>query len=81
MMSVRKEDLHKLIDSLEDRHNQPAYELLNRLINGDIAIIDGMVIQYDDAPMTEEEKKLSERAMREYEQKECIDWEEVKDEV
>ncbi|HJV45635.1 MAG TPA: hypothetical protein VJ824_07895 [Bacillota bacterium] len=60
-MIVRKEDLHRLIDSLEDRYNQSAYDLLNRLINGEIALIDGMVIQYDDVPMTENEKSLARR--------------------
>lgn len=80
-MSVRKEDLHKLIDALDDRHNQPAYDLLNKLIKGDIVIVDGMVVEYDNAPMTEEEKKLAEKAMNEYESGECVNWEDIKNEV
>ncbi|MEW9672882.1 hypothetical protein [Ammoniphilus sp. 3BR4] len=80
-MSIRKEDLHKLVDLLDDKHNQPAYDLLRKLIKGDIVLIDGKVVEFDDAPMTEEEKKLTEKAMKDYDNGECIDWEEIKDEV
>jgi hypothetical protein len=81
MMSVRKEDLHKLIDLLDDKHNQPAYDLLHKLIKGDISIIDGMVFENDDSPMTDDENNRADKAMSEYENDQCVDWEEIKDEL
>ncbi|RKD22091.1 hypothetical protein BEP19_13560 [Ammoniphilus oxalaticus] len=80
-MSIRKEDLYKLIDSLEERHNQSAYKLLRKLINGSLTLIDGMFVECDDTPMSKEEKFLAEKAMREYKQQECIDWRDLKDDL
>jgi hypothetical protein len=56
-MSVKKKDLYELIDLIDDKDTLPAYELLQKFINGEISVIDGLVVECDDSPLTEEEKK------------------------
>jgi hypothetical protein len=56
-MSVKKQDLYELIDLIDDKYTQPAYELLRKFINSKISVIDELIMECDDSPLTEKEKK------------------------
>jgi hypothetical protein len=80
-MSVKKQDLHELIELIDEKYNQSAYDLLRKLINGEIVIIDGMIIECDDSPLTKEEKKAIEEAEENIKNGEYVTLEELKDEL
>ncbi|WP_099354588.1 hypothetical protein [Fredinandcohnia onubensis] len=78
---VKKEDLHRLIDLIDENDNEPVYDLLQKVIDKKINFADGLVVEYDDSPLTEEEKKKVEKAEKEIQEGEFIDWGKLKNDL
>jgi hypothetical protein len=78
ILVIRKEDLHSLIDLIDERDNEPFYKILRKIINKNAVIIDGMIVEFDVSPLTEEEKEAIEQAEKEYDEGEYQGWEELK---
>jgi len=78
---VKKEDLHRLIDLIDENDNEPVYDLLQKVIDKKVNFADGLVVEYDDSPLTEEEKKKVEKAEKEIQEGEFIDWGELKNDL
>jgi hypothetical protein len=78
---VKKEDLHRLIDLIDENDNEPVYDLLQKVIDKKINFADGLVVEYDDSPLTKEEKKKVEKAEKEIQEGEFSDWGELKNEL
>jgi hypothetical protein len=78
ILVIRKEDLHSLIDLIDERDNEPVYKILRKIINKNAVIIDGMIVEFDVSPLTEEEKEAIEQAEKEYYEGEYQGWEELK---
>lgn len=75
---VKKEDLHRLIDLIDEKDNEPVYDLLQKVIDKKINFADGLVVEYDDSPLTEEEKRKVEKAEKEIQEGEFIYWNDLK---
>jgi hypothetical protein len=75
---VKKEDLHRLIDLIDENDNEPVYDLLQKVIDKKINFADGLGVEYDDSPLTEEEKKKVEKAEKEIQEGEFIYWNDLK---
>ncbi|MFS0821336.1 hypothetical protein [Bacillus sp. 1P02SD] len=78
---VKKEDLHRLIDLIDENDNEPVYDLLQKVIDKKVNFADGLLVEYDDSPLTEEEKKKIEKAEKEIQEGEFIDWAKLKNEL
>ncbi|WP_017756503.1 hypothetical protein [Calidifontibacillus oryziterrae] len=79
-MAIRKDDLHKLIDLLDERHNKFVYEFLQKLADKMLGV-DQMEIEYDDSPLTDSERELVREAEKEIKKGEFVKWEDLKDEL
>jgi hypothetical protein len=71
-VSVKKEDIYRLIDRMDPSDHEFVYELLQRLIHAD----DKMVS--DNSPLTEEEMKDIEEARARVNNGEYVKWEDIK---
>jgi hypothetical protein len=80
-MSVKKQDLYELIDLIDDKYTQPAYELLRKFINSKISVIDELIMECDDSPLTEKEKKTIEDAEESVKKGEYITLKDLEDEL
>lgn len=71
-MSIRKEDLHLLVDLVNDKDTKLVYDLIKVVIekNDDKDI----VVEADNSPLTEKEKKILKQAEIDIENNDLIDW-------
>ena len=74
-MSIRKEDLHLLVDLVNDKDAQLVYDLIRVVIekNNDKEI----VVEADNSPITEKEKKILKQAEIDIENDDLIDWDDL----
>lgn len=71
-MNIRKEDLHLLIDLVNEKDTKLVYDLIRGVIekNNEKDII----VEADNSPLTEKEKKLLKQAEIDIENEDLIDW-------
>ena len=81
-MSVRKEDLHKLIEHLKASDRKTAYEFLRSLVDiVDYIDEENEIVEADNSPLCFEELKAIKKAEEEIANDELIDWEDLKNDV
>lgn len=71
-MSIRKEDLHLLVDLVNEKDTKLVYDLIRVVIekNNEKDII----VEADNLPLTEKEKKILKQAEIDIENEDLIDW-------
>lgn len=76
-MSIRKEDLHLLIDLVNEKDTKLVYDLISFIIekNNEKEI----VVEADNSPLTEKEKKILKQAEIDIENDDLIDWDDIHD--
>jgi hypothetical protein len=74
-MSIRKEDLHILIDLVNEKDTKLVYDLIRVVIekNNDKDII----VEADNSPLTEKEKKILKQAELDIANEDLIDWDDL----
>lgn len=70
-MSVKKDELYKLIDRLDPLDHEIIYVLLQRFAAD-------WRIEADHSPLTDEEKNEIEKALRAVKRGEVVDWKDIK---
>ncbi|TYR74377.1 hypothetical protein FZC79_14930 [Rossellomorea vietnamensis] len=68
-MSIQKEDLHLLIGLVNEKDTKLVYNLLRVVIEKET------IVEADNAPLTEKEKKILKQAELDIENDDLIDWE------
>jgi hypothetical protein len=74
-MSVRKEDLHQLVDFVNDRDAKLVYDLIRIVIERDI------IVEADNSPFTDREKKILKRADSDIENDDLVDWDDLHNDI
>ncbi|MDF0728771.1 hypothetical protein PY093_19310 [Cytobacillus sp. S13-E01] len=76
-MSIRKEDLHLLIDLVNEKDTKLVYDLISFVIekNNEKEI----EVEADNSPLTEKEKKILKQAEIDIENDDLIDWDDIHD--
>jgi hypothetical protein len=74
-MSIRKEDLHLLVDMVNDKDTKLVYDLIRVVIEKDSG--KEIIVEADNSPLTEKEKKLLNQAEKEIENDDLIDWDDL----
>ncbi|MFD2706521.1 MULTISPECIES: hypothetical protein [Salibacterium] len=80
-MSVKKQDLHDLVEQIKEKHNKTAYDVLSKFVQGEFTVIDGTVVECDDSPFTKEEKEAVEEAESNINNGEYVTFAELKDDL
>lgn len=75
-MSIRKEDLHILIDLVNERDTMLVYNLIRVVIEKDHET--DMIIEADNSPLTDREKKILKQANIDIENDDLVDWDDVR---
>lgn len=71
-MSVRKEDLHDLVELVNDNDTKLVYDLIKVVIEKDQE--KEIVVEADNSPLTEKEKKLLKKNELDIENDDLVDW-------
>jgi hypothetical protein len=71
-MSIRKEDLHFLVDLVNDTDTKLVYELIRVVIEKDHG--KEIIVEADNSPLTEKEKKIIKQVEIDIENDDLIDW-------
>lgn len=71
-MSIRKEDLHFLVDLVKEKDTKLVYDLIKVVIEKDNE--KEIVVEADHSPLTEEEKKILKQAEIDIENDDLVDW-------
>jgi predicted DNA binding protein len=74
-MSIQKEDLHLLIDLVNEKDTKLVYNLLRVVIEKQNE--KETIVEADNAPLTEKEKKILKQAEVDIENDDLIDWEDL----
>ncbi|MGD6804414.1 hypothetical protein [Rossellomorea aquimaris] len=74
-MSIQKEDLHLLIDLVNEKDTKLVYNLLRVVIEKENE--KETIVEADNAPLTEKEKKILKQAELDIENDDLIDWEDL----
>ncbi|MDG5790149.1 hypothetical protein QA612_22170 [Evansella sp. AB-P1] len=74
-MSVRKEELHKLVDQVKEKDAKLVYDLIKVVIDKDNE--DNLVASADNSPLSESEKKVLKQAEIDIENDDLLDWEDI----
>lgn len=74
-MSIHKEDLHLLVDLVNDMDTKLVYDLISVVIekNNEKEII----VEADNSPLSEKEKKILKEAEIDIENDDLIDWDDI----
>lgn len=70
-MSIRKEDLHKLVDLVNEQDVKFVYDLIKVVLEKDI------IVEADNSPLSEQEMKILEGVSYNIENEELIDWKDI----
>ena len=75
-MSIRKEDLHLLVDLVNDNDAKLVYDLIRVVIEKD----DGkeIVVEADNSPVTEQEKTILKQAEIDIKNDDLVDWDDLR---
>ncbi|EKN66479.1 hypothetical protein BABA_15257 [Neobacillus bataviensis LMG 21833] len=74
-MSIRKEDLHLLVDLVSEKDTKLVYDLIRVVIekNNEKEI----VVEADNSPLTEKEKKILKQAEVDIDNDDLLDWDDL----
>jgi predicted transcriptional regulator len=75
-LSIKKEDVYRLIDELDEYETQRAYDFLKRLISSKNKK-QQKLIEADNSPLDDNERRDLEEILKE----DSVDWEDVKREL
>jgi hypothetical protein len=75
ILSIQKEDLHLLIDLVNEKDRNLVYHLLRVVIEKESG--KEMIIEADNSPLTEKEKKILKQIEMDIEKDNLIDWEDL----
>ena len=75
-MSIRKEDLHLLVDLVNDNDTKLVYDLIRVVIEKDHE--KEIVVEADNSPLTEKEKKILKQAELDIENGDLLDWDDLR---
>jgi hypothetical protein len=70
-MSIRKEDLHQLIDLINEHDTKLVYDLIKVVIEKDI------IVEADNSPLTVHERGILKQAAIDIENDELVDWDDI----
>lgn len=71
-MSIRKEDLHLLVDLVNEKDTKLVYDLIRVVIEKNKE--KDIIVEADNSPLTEKEKKILKQAEVDIENDDLIDW-------
>lgn len=74
-MSIHKEDLHLLLDLVNEKDTKLVYDLISVVIEKDND--KEIIVEADNSPLTEKEKKILKEAEIDIENDDLIDWEDL----
>lgn len=74
-MSIRKEDLHLLVDLVNDKDTKLVYDLISVIIEKDNE--KEIIVEADNSPLTEKEKKILKEAELDIEKDDLVDWDDL----
>ncbi len=75
-MSIRKEDLHTLIDLVNERDRKLIYNLIKVVIEKDHE--KDISVEADNSPLTDREKEILKQANIDIENGELVDWDDLR---
>ncbi|WP_078429811.1 hypothetical protein [Alkalihalobacterium alkalinitrilicum] len=75
-MSIRKEDLHTLIDLVNERDTKLVYDLIKVVIEKDHE--KETTIEADNSPLTDREKEILKQSNIDIENDDLVDWDDVR---
>lgn len=75
-MEIRKEDLHTLIDLVNERDTKLVYDLIKVVIEKDHD--KEITIEADNSPLTDREKEILKQANVDIENDDLFDWDDVR---
>ena len=70
-MSIRKEDLHQLIDLINEHDTKLVYDLIKVVIEKDI------IVEADNSPLTVQERGILKQASIDIENDELVNWDDI----
>lgn len=74
-MSIRKEDLHLLVDLVNDNDTKLVYDLIRVVIEKDLG--EEIIVEADNSPLNEKEKKILKQVELDIENNDLIDWDDL----
>ncbi|MBL5768421.1 hypothetical protein MXL46_05790 [Heyndrickxia sporothermodurans] len=74
-MSIRKEDLHILVDLVNDKDTKLVYDLIRVVIDKDNE--KEVIVEADNSPLTEKEKKILKETENDIKNGELIEWDDL----
>jgi hypothetical protein len=74
-MSIRKEDLHLLIDLVNDKDTKLVYDLIRVVIEKDTE--KEIIVEADNSPLSEKEKKILKQAEIDIKNDNFINWDDL----
>ena len=75
-MSIRKEDLHLLVDLVNDNDTNLVYDLIRVVIEKDHG--KEIIVEADNSPLTEQEKKILKQAEIDIKSDDLVDWDDLR---
>ena len=75
-MSIRKEDLHLLVDLVNDNDAKLVYDLIRVVIEKDQG--KEIIVEADNSPVTEQEKKILKQAEIDIKNDDLVDWDDLR---
>ncbi|MBU9722740.1 MULTISPECIES: hypothetical protein [Bacillaceae] len=76
-MSIRKEELYRLVDQVKEKDAKLVYDLIKVVIEKDNE--DNIIVSADNSPITESERKILKQAKSDIENDDLLNWEEIND--
>ncbi len=74
-MSIRKEDLYKLIELFDENDTKLAYDLIQGVIEKDNK--EELIVEADNSPLTVNEKNILEQAEIDIKNNDLVDWDKI----
>lgn len=71
-MSIRKEDLHKLVELVNDNDTKLVYDLITVVIEKDQK--EEIIVEADNSPLTKKEKEILKEAKIDIENDDLVNW-------
>ncbi len=75
-MSIRKEDLHLLVDLVNDNDTRLVYDLIRGVLEKDHG--KEIIVEADNSPLTEQEKKILKQAEMNIKSDDLVDWDDLR---
>jgi hypothetical protein len=74
-MSIRKEDLHLLVDLVNDKDAKLVYDFIKVIIEKDKE--KEIIVEADNSPLTEKEKKILKQVEIDIKKNDLVDWDDL----